>query len=434
MYNRVFETGRKLVTSPAVAAYGFKGTSAVASFAATALLARMVGPATLGHFGFAVVSATLLGFVAIHGLDIVMLREVAGDLRQGLTGAARGMVRFALRSVAVAAVVITLLFVAVASSGEVAALFQTERAALLAAAAGIASVALYRLGLAGLRGTGHPVAGQFWEGANSFLFVAIVASLWLTATPVTASTVVLLFFACQLGSVASIWLILRRDIGRWAAAEPVDGRRMRAAGLPIMLTQATQMLQDWLLLALIAGSLSAAAVGSFRVTMQIIMVIALVVTTGETYLSGKVAADLRAGRPDVVWQRHRRATVAMALVLGPGILACVYFPEPLLRLAFGPAFVAAAPALAIMSAGQVAKLITGPIGGLLAMSGHEKWLLWLTIISLMMLVGLALWLVPILGLSGAAIAQAVPAAFRALGSYLVALRYIPKVPVAKAGA
>lgn len=430
MFSPVLDRGRKLVTSPAVAAYGFKAANALASFAATAMLARMAGPAMLGNFSFAVVSATLLGIVAMHGLDVVMLREVAGDLREGLTGAARGMVRFALRSVAVAALVITLLFVAAARFKELAALLDTDRAAMLAAAIGIASVAFYRLGLAGLRGTGHPVAGQFWEGANSLLFVAIIAGLWLSSAAISASMAVLLFFACQVCSVASIWLVLRRDIGRWAPAEPADVRRLRAAGLPIMAIQAIQMFQDWLLLALVAGSASAAAVGALRVAMQIILVIALVVTTGETYLSGKVAGDLRAGRPDVVWRRHRRATLAMALVLGPAILGCVFFPEPLLRLAFGPAFVTAAPALAIMAVGQVTKLVTGPIGGLLAMSGHERWLLRLTVVSLVMLVGLALWLVPIWGLAGAAVAQAVPTAFRNIGAYIIALRVIPKVPTA----
>jgi O-antigen/teichoic acid export membrane protein len=160
--------------------------------------------------------------------------------------------------------------------------------------------------------------------------------------------------------------------------------------------------------------------------MQVVMVIAIVVTTGETFIAARVAGDLRAGRPDLVWRRHRRATLAMALAIGPLVLVCLVFPSQLLGLAFGPAFAIAGPALAIMAAGQATKIATGPIGGLLTMSGHEQWLLRFTIVGLALLVGLALWLVPIWGLEGAAVAQAVSVAFRNVASFTAAWLLIPK--------
>lgn len=428
MRQRVFRSGRKLATSPALAAYGFKAANAAASFAVTAMLARMSGPAILGNFSFAVLSATLLGIIAMHGLDVIMLREVAGDLRQGMTGAARGVIRFVIGSVAVVVAIITALFVIVASSGQLSARLETDQAAMIGASIGIASVAFFRLGLAGLRGIGRPVAGQFWEGANSFLFVGVVAGFWSAGAPVVALTAVLLFFVCQLFSVASMWVILRRDVRSWAPPDRADGKRLRAAGLPMMTIQASQMFQDWLLFAIVAGSASVAAVGALRVAMQIILVIALVVTTGETFIAARVAGDLRAGRPDLVWRRHRRATLAMGLAIGPLVLVCILFPEQLLGLAFGPAFVIAGPALAIMATGQATKIATGPIGGLLTMAGYERWLLSFTFIGLLLLVGLSLTLVPIWGLAGAAVAQAVSTGFRNIASFTAAWFLIPKEP------
>lgn len=232
-----------------------------------------------------------------------------------------------------------------------------------------------------------------------------------------------------------VWIIVRRDAHGWDAATPANGARLRKSGFPIMAIQGTQMFQDWLLFALVAGAASAAAVGALRVAMQVVMVIAIVVTTGETFIAARVAGDLRAGRPGLVWRRHRRATLAMALAIGPLVLVCIVFPKQLLGLAFGPAFVIAGPALAIMAAGQATKIATGPIGGLLTMSGHERWLLRFTIVGLGLLVVLALWLVPIWGLEGAAIAQAVSTAFRNLASFTAAWLLIPKEapPTAPAG-
>jgi O-antigen/teichoic acid export membrane protein len=427
MHNSPLARARKFAANPALLAYGLKGANALAAFAATAVLARMAGPAVVGNYSFAVVSATLLAIIALHGLDVVALREIAGDLRERRSGDARGVLRFATRSMALTVAVMTVVFAVAAMDGRLSKRLETDQAAMIGAAIGIGSATFFRLGLAALRAIGRPVAGQFWEGANSFLFAGVVGALWLAARPVTALAAVLIFFGCQLASVAAVWVIVRRDARAWDPPIAPDGKRLRASGFPIMTIQGMQMFQDWLLFALVAGAASAAAVGALRVAMQIVLVIGIVVTTGETFIAAKVAGDLRAGRPDLVWRRHRRAALAMGLVLGPLVLVCIVFPGPLLGLAFGPAFVIAGPALAIMAAGQASKIVTGPIGGLLMMSGHEKWMLRLTVIGLVLLVGLALWLVPIWGLEGAAIAQAVPAVFRNIAAYIVAWRLIPKV-------
>lgn len=422
----------KLATSPALFAYGAKAANAVAAFAATAILARVAGPAVIGNYSFAVVTATLFGIIASQGLDITILRVIAGDLRLGNSGAARGVLRYSLIAVAVVTLVITLGFAAAVATGRVAEWLETDQQAMLAAIIGIGSVAFFRLGLAGLRAVGRPVAGQFYEGLGSFIFVTLVAGLWYGAKPVSAALAVLMFFACQLTAVIIIWIIIRRDARHWDAAIDPDRLSLSRQGVPIMAIQGTLMFQDWLLFALVGGAASAAAVGALRVAMQVVLAIGVVVATGETYIAAKVAGDIRAGRPDLVWRRHRRATLAMALATGPLVLVCILFPAPLLGYAFGPAFAIAGPALAIMAAGQATKLVTGPIGGLLTMSGHQNWLLRFTIVGLALQVGLALWLVPLLGLEGAAIAQAVSAAFRNVAAYVAAWVLIPKMPEAEA--
>ena len=418
-----------LARSPALAAYGIKAATAVVSFVVTTLIARMAGAEVVGFYGLAVVTATILGLVSLHGLDIILLRDMSGDLRQGLTGAARGALGFAVRSVGVAMAVVTVLYLAAVASDRVALSMETDHASLLAAAIGIGSVAAFRLGLASLRALGQPVASQFSEGAASFVLALILTAMWATESDISAALAVVLFFGSQLVVAGVIALIIRRRTRDWAPATPTDSARMRKAGFPIMAIQTMQMLQDWLLFVLVGGAVSAVAVGALRVAMQVVMVISIVVSTGENYLGAKVAGDLRIGRPDLVWRRHRRATLAMAVLLGPLVLVCILMPTQLLGTAFGPEFVIAGPALAIMAAGQATKIATGPIGGLMAMSGHERWLLRFTIASLAILVGLAVWLVPLYGLVGAAIAQAVSVTCRNVAAYVTATKLIPKVAV-----
>ncbi len=419
-----FSQSLRRFSSPAFAAYGFKAVNAAAAFAATAMLARLAGPAVVGDQGFAILTATLIALIALRGLDLVTLREVAGALRQDDSAAAAGALAYARRWIMVASIGLSLVWAGLAATTDLAARLSVDPGAMIAASLGIGTVALNRLGLAAVRGLGRPVAGQFLEGFSSFLFAALIGLAFMRATIPTAQTTVLLFFGCQFATMVLIWLIVRRAVKAWKPAAPVDTAALTRAGLPMMLIQATMMFSDWLLLALIAGAASVAEMGAMRVAMQIVLLLALVVATGETYLSAKVAGDIRAGRPDLVWARHRRATLAMALALAPLVLVCIIFPKQLLGIAFGPAFVVAAPALAILALGQASKMLTGPIGGLLNMAGHERVLLAISTVGVVLLVGLALLLIPIWGLTGAATAHAATVIFRNIASYAAARRFV----------
>jgi O-antigen/teichoic acid export membrane protein len=409
---------------PALAAYALKAANALAAFAATALLARAAGPAVVGDYGFSVLTGTLLGLLALRGLDQIALRQIAGDLRLEDRAAARGVLAHVSRAVGLTAALVTLAFLLAAAAGPLARLLEVDRAALIAGSLGIGSAALFRLGLGVVRSLGHPVAGQFYEGLNSFIFAALVAAAWALGHVPSAATAVIAFFCCQIVSALLAWRLVRRSSRAWPAATPPDTAALHKAGLPIMAVQGTHMFSDWLLLALIAGAASVAEVGAMRVAMQIVMIISIMVSTGETFLAARVAADIRDARPDLVWARHRRATLAMAGLTGPLVLVCIAVPGPLLTLAFGPGFAIAGPALAIMALGQATKILTGPIGGLLAMAGLERRLFQITLTGLVLLVATALALIPLWGLTGAATAHALTIGFRNIASYAVARRHI----------
>lgn len=407
---------------PALATYGWKGLNALAAFAATAMLARAAGPAVVGNYGFAVITSNLLSVFVLRGLDQISLRQIAGDLRVGNQAAASGTLRYTLRAVAIAVPLMTFAFIMAIVAGPVAEWLQVDQGALIATSIGIGSASFYRLGLCVIRGLGHPVAGQFFEGLNSLIFAGLIAGLLLAGAGISAAAAVLLFFACQIASLLLLWQQIRRKTRSWPSPAPVDASALTAASMPIMGTQAMHSFSEWLLLALIATATSSADLGAMRVAMQVILIIAMVVMTGENYLAAYVASDMRAGRIDSIWARHRRATLAMAAILTPFIGACIFWPASLLTLAFGPAFAVAGPALAIMAAGQATKIITGPIGGLLAMAGLERQLLWISIVSLVLIGTMAWVLIPLWGITGAACAHALAIAWRNIASYTVARR------------
>jgi O-antigen/teichoic acid export membrane protein len=79
---------------------------------------------------------------------------------------------------------------------------------------------------------------------------------------------------------------------------------------------------------------------------------------------------------------------------------------PLLLSIFGRQFVAGQTALLILSLAMLVNLATGPVNPVLLMGGKSSWNLINTMASLAVNVGLNLWLIPKIGMTGAALAWA----------------------------
>lgn len=103
---------------------------------------------------------------------------------------------------------------------------------------------------------------------------------------------------------------------------------------------------------------------------------------------------------------HRTASMWITVVSFPLYLVFTVWPGQVLAL-FGPGFSAGGPALAILAAGTLVNLATGPVSTLLLMSGRSTLTLAVTATSLICGVALAAGLIPQYGLVGAAIAKAV---------------------------
>jgi O-antigen/teichoic acid export membrane protein len=90
----------------------------------------------------------------------------------------------------------------------------------------------------------------------------------------------------------------------------------------------------------------------------------------------------------------------------PIFLIFVLFPEATLNILFGSRYIAAAPALQILSLGFFIQTILGTSSYTLAAMGHVRFVMWSVLISFIADVALNIMLIPPLGIVGAAIATA----------------------------
>lgn len=91
----------------------------------------------------------------------------------------------------------------------------------------------------------------------------------------------------------------------------------------------------------------------------------------------------------------------------PIFLVLCLFPEAVLNLFFGSAYVAAAPALRILSLGFIINNLLGPNGNTLIAMGESRFIMWSVLAAATLNVILNIVLIPPLGIVGAAIASVV---------------------------
>ncbi len=411
--------------SPAIFAYGISGAVAISSFLSTLVIARMGGPVVIGHYALAVATANMLVVLAIQGLDRILIRQVAGDLREKRTGRARQALALIARRVGISALVVSAGWLAVILLTSINEQIDGDWPSMMMVTVLIVFVAGYRISVSMVRATDSPIIGQLIEATPTVLLPLLLGILWVTRVVPTAALMVCFIIGLNIVALMAAVIFLRPRVRQWGSPENVEGKLL-TSGWPMMANLMMQLFVDWLILAKLSGVASPADAGAFRVTMQIITIFLTILATTETYIAARFAGDFRVGRYDLAWSRYRKGRILMAVLAGPPLLVCLLASEWLLGGIFGPSFAIAANALLIMTVGQIINIGKGPLGSMLTMAGYDGLQLKLTIASTIVGVLACMILIPRLGLVGGAIAQVLPLLIRGICGYIAIHTLIPR--------
>ena len=350
----------------------FQFLNKVLALAASALLARALGVEGYGLYAFAIALTGMASIAAEMGMGPLTLRETA----RAAGPDAPSLIGGQLRAATMLVLGIGLILIAAGSAVVLTAPLSLDAvgvATLLLALPLVIIGALTRIGVAALAGLKRLVASQAFEQVFSPLLVCVgAAALYLGperfATPQAA---MLIQVASGLLAVLFLALTLRRYLStREHSVLPT--RELVARGWPFLMIGSALVLNQQLDTLLVGIVLGTGEVGPYRVASQgaqLAMFMAFVI---NTIISPYVAryhadGDLFALRKLFV---HARAA-GVASVAGALALYLVA-GEQLIALAFGTAFVGAAPLLAILTAGYLGNALAGPCGTILAMTGHER--------------------------------------------------------------
>ncbi|MBV8970706.1 MAG: oligosaccharide flippase family protein, partial [Sphingomonadaceae bacterium] len=386
-----------------VVAFGLKSWGAVASFALSWLIARRFGPAGSGQFGIALSTLTITSYFVLGGLDAIVVRTVAGDLVEGKTAQAHGVVTAVRRMMLFAAPAVALLLFLLRDALAVRVIHEPSMGPVLGVMLwAVVPLTLQKIASGALRGAGRVLLSQLIDGPVGTTFAALGFGVAIVAG--AAQSVVLpvglYVVGVSWGAVAGWWSF--RTIARgWPAplASPVTP--LVVAGLPLLASNLSQLFTEWYTTVSLGSHWPLAIVGQYRAAWQFVMLAGMVQLTMEMMIGPRLAAAARIGDTAAIARTARRTIALVLAMASPLFLAIFIFPQLLLSI-FGARFVPGALALQILGLGQLARLAAGPLGTIQIMTGHQRWLLAQAIGAVVLCVGFSAWLIPLYGAAGAA--------------------------------
>lgn len=373
-------------------------------FLANWLIARLLGSGVLGLFSLAYTLWSAVQMSYGGGLMRALLRYLPHHLARGETAEARGAIRVTMAAAWLGGGVLGLVFYLGADLLARQVLGQPEAAPALRVFAllmPLAAVSAVLWAVARSLGSLTFITYQFLVGPG--LFAALIVPVGLLQGDAAGLTWALL--ASYLLPLAPLWAHHHRltRFLRETAPRALTGPVLAFAGIGAVLWLAEFAARN-IDLVIVGRLTDPAQAGIYNIASRNATLSHMIMVAFNTFFSPTVSALYSAGRLADLQTLFRRASLWILIAGAPLVALTLGLADPLMRL-FGADFAAGAPALAILSAGQMVNIGTGLIATALLMAGYQTAVLVCNLAALLLTAGLCLVLVPLWGLSGAAVAM-----------------------------
>jgi O-antigen/teichoic acid export membrane protein len=382
-----------------------QGISTGLGFLTALVLARLLGQNSYGRYTFALVWASFLTIPAVVGMNQFLIRGIAHYEVEQKWQLMKGLLRRTNQIVLLTSVTIAAVGCTVAVLWTSPAMVGPFCVAMLLVP--ITALTLLRQGA--MQAIGRVVTGQLPEYLIGPVLILVALGVLIllgggALTPTTAlgAYVVGMTVAFVVGAV-----LLRRALPSVldSVRPEYATRQWLRASLPMMLVNSVWMTNRYVGIIVLGTLDSPRATGVYNVVEKGAALIVVVHFAVNMPLAPTIARLYAKGDPRALERAIRHMARVATLVSLPLCAAFALFPSVYLGI-FGPGFVIGSTAMTILALAQLVNAATGPASNVLIMTGHERPAVTATAAGLLVNLVLAIALVPLLGITGSAIAFA----------------------------
>ncbi|MCG5525273.1 oligosaccharide flippase family protein [Ectothiorhodospira haloalkaliphila] len=401
---------RATIARASVAAVILKVLNTVLGFATTVVLARALGPDSLGVYAFALAVVMVVGLPAKAGVPQLVTRETAKGKATGEWGTIKAVWRWStLVVLGVSAAVLLLALVAALVYPDY---FRSEAGTTLAI--GLLMIPLMGLALvraSSLRGLGHIVQGQLPELAiKPLVFLALLLGLLLVSSgTLTASWAMTLNIAATVTAfVVGAWMLRRVRPPAVTMSRPAyESRAWLGSVIPLATITAMHLVNTQADLILVGIFMESADVGNYKIAAQIAFVVGFGLHATKMVAEPFFARFYRQKDEERLRKLGNGISAANTIIALSIFLILLISGKQFIQLVFGEAFLPAHGPLLVLSAAWVVAAVFSASGQFLVMAGFENKYVWVRVFSVLVNIVLNLLMIPLFGLMGAAVATLV---------------------------
>ncbi len=383
-----------------------KGFDTTSRLVFNLMLARMLGPQQLGIYFVALTVASILGVSATAGFDATLVRYLARYRTDHNWAAFRGTLRFAVSSVLLLGTALTLGLELLAPWLANAVFHKPEvTVPLRIIALYIPVFALETILLAAVESFKTMRYTLYIESIlNPATRILLVAAIWMLGGGVR-SVLTAYVFTILLCSTMAYAALRKSTSPEMATYQPyIERAELIAYSLPLLGITILTFSIRYLDTLFLAHYRSAAEVGLYSVSLRVTMITGFSLTVVSKIFAPIISELHHKGQMDELGAYLKVVTLWAVQIFTPLLLLFCIAPQKILGV-FGNEFRAAAVCLVILIIGQMANIVTGPVGLVLNMAGWTRLQLWNSIAVLAIQITLCILLIPRWGILGAAVAN-----------------------------
>lgn len=402
--------------------------SAMFAFLLTLIVSRTTDTTISGQFFFLFNLVSLMAIVSQLGFDVSLVRYNAIAFNEQNTKQQSNNYKIALsRSLLFCAVAIMVLATGAYLFPEQLNQTNTPLAAFILALFCVPFLVLGQTNSRVLQASKNVVSSLFaLQLGVSMLMFFFVAVLDVVNKQNIHSLIIALLLASVIVAAVSTFNWIKS--GQYEQPDKTSNKNMTASAKQVWIGSVFSNFLQWGSLVIAGFFISTSDLGLLAAAQRTSLLIGFVLITINFIVAPMFASLYKEGAMIKLRNLSRlacRANIGLALI---PVLVCTLFPEFVMQF-FGQEFIAAAPLLVALSLGQLVNVATGSVGFLLLMSGHEKVMKYITIVSGIISISLLIILCQLFGVLGAAWAIAIGMAIQNLAALYFVKRYLGFFPV-----
>jgi O-antigen/teichoic acid export membrane protein len=370
------------------------------------LVARLLGPQDTGVYYLALNVATLMGAIAVGGLDTTVIRYLARFRVDNDWGGFRGTLRFAMRTVG--ALGIGLSAVVLVGAPWIATIVFRKPEVTIPLRIVALYIPLYAFEwvlLAATQSFKQMKYKVYVEAMlNPTMRIILAFSVYMLGGRVYAILGMYVFslFVCAVLAALSLRRCIPVNLS--AYVPKVDRHEIVKYWTPLFWGNLLNFMVMYSDSFVLAHYRSTVEVGLYSVCIRLIVVMGFFLGVISQIFGPMISELHHRGEIEQLAAYAKVVTLWAVEVFAPIALIFVVASRDVLAL-FGKGFTVASTCLLVLVLGQFLNYVTGPVGLIINMSGWTRVQFWITAASLTLQIAMAFLLVPSMGIMGAAIAN-----------------------------